>query len=609
MANQIKAPINYPIIAGGKIVSGGSVLFGQPNVKPDEDNPSTLKAIYLDAALSQQAENPQGISSDGVFDQSDTGILYGPTDTVYSIVIRGANKKELSYIPEYDLSDANAAQTAQDAAAEAASSEANAIAAKDLTEALYTDFTNRYFGAYSSNPAVDDLGNPPNEGSIYFNTVSDVFFTWNGSAWVNYFPSNPNGLLVTATGTTTPRALSDWVGDVVNVKAFGAIGDGVTDELSAFNSASASFDELTIVIPKGVYLLSSPPMPTSPKVTWLVQRGASFVNPNSITAGVNQKIVSEGNYDSIESDPDFYEGIFNYLEHNSALTGYGNLGLHGSVQTAWREGAGTSGADIGVSGFAVNNKLNHTGGAWALYGTAVRESGVTASCFGMELDIANMGDTRALFPFNPFNAGQSQTLWLGSGGEISETAEGVNLGTASCAIGIISNDPAKNADFEKGIVFHNEAIAGTDGATGVGVAVAMATRQSLAWYNAANTKVGEVLSTNTAGSNKQRVNFSEFGLDITDLNTGNSQLLVENTPAASSKLIVRASETDEPTLAVAGSSANIDVKIQPKGDGRLKLQYTSQAATTPANFVANRYLEIKDSTGAVMYLPLMTSPW
>jgi len=230
MANQIKAPINYPIIAGGKIVSGGSVIFGQPNVKPDPDNPSTLKAVYLDAALTQQAENPQGISSDGVFDQSDTGILYGPENTVYSIVILGANKKQLSYIPEYDLSDANAASTAQAAAAQAESAASNAIAAKDLTEALYTDFVNRYFGAYSSDPSVDPEGNPPSEGSIYFNTTSNVFFTWHSGAWNNDFPSNPNGLMVTATGTTTPRSLADRAASVINVKDFGAICDGVADD-------------------------------------------------------------------------------------------------------------------------------------------------------------------------------------------------------------------------------------------------------------------------------------------------------------------------------------------------------------------------------------------
>jgi len=237
MANQIKAPINYPVIAGGKIVAGGSVLFGQPNVKPDEDNPSTLKAVYLDAALTQPAQNPQGLSSDGVFDQSDTGILFGSNDTVYSIVIKGANKKELSYIPEYDLSDANAAATAQDAAAAAASSEANALSFKNLTEALYTDFTNRYFGAFSSDPSVDDLGNPPNEGSIYFNSTSNVFFTWNGSAWINYFPSNPNGLLVTATGTTTPLALAVHLANYyISVKLFGAVVDGITDDRAAIQA-------------------------------------------------------------------------------------------------------------------------------------------------------------------------------------------------------------------------------------------------------------------------------------------------------------------------------------------------------------------------------------
>ncbi len=251
MANQIKAPINYPIIAGGKIVSGGSVLFGQPNVKPDEDNPSTLKAVYLDAALSKPAENPQGVSSDGVFDQSDTGILYGPENTVYSIVIKGANKKELSYIPEYDLSDANAAAAAQESATDAANSASSALTSKDLVEALYTDFTNRYFGAFSSDPSVDSLGNPPQEGSIYFNTVSDVFYTWDGGAWVNYFPSNPNGLLVTATGTTTPMSLADRFGEMPNAKGNGAIGDGVTDDSTSINSNTSGF-----YLSKGTYLAS-----------------------------------------------------------------------------------------------------------------------------------------------------------------------------------------------------------------------------------------------------------------------------------------------------------------------------------------------------------------
>jgi|GEM_PF-4251471 len=361
MANQIKAPINYPIIAGGKIVSGGSVIFGQPNVKPDPDNPSTLKAVYLDAALIQQAENPQGISSDGVFDQSDTGILYGPSDTVYSIVILGANKKQLSYIPEYDLSDANAAATAQAAAAQAETAASNAIAAKDLTEALYADFTNRYFGSYSSDPSVDDLGNPPNEGSIYFNTVSDVFFTWNGSAWVNYFPSNPNGLMVTATGTTTPRSLADRFGNVINVRDFGAVGDGVTDDASAIREAVSKGGH--ILIPEGDWLINSGEVPTD----------LTPHNPNSESFIV---VNVEGTYIEVRGNIIYRNDNGTFNSPNCFYISADNVTIEGGQysQTTKPLGryihAGNAVAPYKVSNFTLKNAtFNHARQGCILYNT------------------------------------------------------------------------------------------------------------------------------------------------------------------------------------------------------------------------------------------------
>ena len=188
MADPIKAPINYAVSAGGQFVKGGSVVFGFENLRPDADNPATLKPVYLDSALLLEAANPQGLSSDAVFDQSDNGVLYGADADVYSVIIYDSNDVELSYIPSYDLSDANSALSAQSAADAAAISESNAQAAEANTVLLYTDFVNRYFGPFASDPTLDDEGNPPNEGSLYWNTVSARFKIYSSGVWI--FPTD-----------------------------------------------------------------------------------------------------------------------------------------------------------------------------------------------------------------------------------------------------------------------------------------------------------------------------------------------------------------------------------------------------------------------------------
>jgi hypothetical protein len=60
---------------------------------------------------------------------------------------------------------------------------------------------------------------------------------------------------VTATGSTTPRTLPDRFADVVNVKDFGAIGDGVTDDAEEFTASLAAKQYITV--PKGEYALGT----------------------------------------------------------------------------------------------------------------------------------------------------------------------------------------------------------------------------------------------------------------------------------------------------------------------------------------------------------------
>ena len=60
---------------------------------------------------------------------------------------------------------------------------------------------------------------------------------------------------VIADGTDVPRMLKDRFADVVNVKDFGAKGDGVTDDTAAIQAAFDSSS--SIFFPDGSYLVSS----------------------------------------------------------------------------------------------------------------------------------------------------------------------------------------------------------------------------------------------------------------------------------------------------------------------------------------------------------------
>jgi hypothetical protein len=60
---------------------------------------------------------------------------------------------------------------------------------------------------------------------------------------------------VTATSTTTARTLAARFADVVNVKDFGAAGNGSTDDSAAFTAAFAT--NKTVAVPQGTYLTNS----------------------------------------------------------------------------------------------------------------------------------------------------------------------------------------------------------------------------------------------------------------------------------------------------------------------------------------------------------------
>lgn len=70
----------------------------------------------------------------------------------------------------------------------------------------------------------------------------------------NIIGLNGNLLPVTATGSTTARSLANRFADVVNVKDFGAVGDGVADDTAAIQAAINA--GANIYFPNGIYIVS-----------------------------------------------------------------------------------------------------------------------------------------------------------------------------------------------------------------------------------------------------------------------------------------------------------------------------------------------------------------
>lgn len=78
---------------------------------------------------------------------------------------------------------ATSASNAATSASNAASSASTASTAASNAAASFDSFDDRYLGAKSSNPSVDNDGNALLTGAIYWNTTGNQLYIWTGSAW------------------------------------------------------------------------------------------------------------------------------------------------------------------------------------------------------------------------------------------------------------------------------------------------------------------------------------------------------------------------------------------------------------------------------------------
>ena len=138
---------------------------------------------------------------------------------------------------EATASSTSASNSATSATASASSATASAssatAAASSATAAAasFDSFDDRYLGAKSSEPSTDNDGNALAEGAMYYDTVDDIIYVWNGSTWQTITTGSgglqaANNLSDVASATTSRTNLGLAIGS--DVQAFSSVLAGTT---------------------------------------------------------------------------------------------------------------------------------------------------------------------------------------------------------------------------------------------------------------------------------------------------------------------------------------------------------------------------------------------
>jgi len=129
----------------------------------------------------------------------------------------------------------NSASAASTSATNASNSASAAATSATNAAASYDSFDDRYLGAKSSAPSVDNDGNTLLVGALYYDTVSSSMKVWSGTAWLDAY-ANLNNVAITggSINGTTVGASTASTGKFTTLEA-----TGVTTVQAGTNSAPA----------------------------------------------------------------------------------------------------------------------------------------------------------------------------------------------------------------------------------------------------------------------------------------------------------------------------------------------------------------------------------
>lgn len=278
-----------------------------------------------------------------------------------------------------------------------------------------------------------------------------------------------------------------------------------------------------------------------------------------------------------------------WLEQNATIASISSRGLAGVFASRATDSPGTTGANIGVVGYAYNNLEESGHGAWGAYIEGVRDTD-GGNTVAAEFDITNLAETPRTVRLNPFNtwtAGTTVGVHIASGGDATVWPTSYD---ADAALVFSSN----GALFSAGMVVRGECLVRDDGATGKAHAISMGYDHLVEWYEYTTNTLAAYVTSNIADANHdQGLIFYAGGLKYVN-GAGNTVFLAQdNQNTVANYLYVAGEETGtSPFMAVAGSDSNIDLRLIPKGTGKIRF-----GGYTAATMTATGYITIKDAGG------------
>jgi len=448
-----------------------------------------------------------------------------------------------------------------------------------------------------------------------------------------------SGVTKRATASELAKGLNA-INGMVNIKDFGAVGDGVADDLAAFTAANNSGGLVYIPKPSVAYNVSAPikmdkcACLLDPSASWAALTDSGNIN---YLRGKNM-----GNTSPVVEDANFWRFVDRVLIGGMAnkwtggatnsgsawladTTNYpGYLGVNGKLvvstsphpqQSAYGDnpfgivtGVRTSDAlqkAIALGCVAINDTTTpgNINGAWGgIY--EVRSTNPHWTTWGMEVNVGNSTSPNvspALTPNGTVPGGITIGIQLGGGGDPSFGPAVTGPSTA----GIVFTASGATDGWKTGICFRRDSINGT---TDVGVAepeaIAMAARHTIRWYEGStNTATGSVQCTNTTAGTKVRIGIVSNAVAFD--NNANKPFFYAASQSASSVNRIQVTGTDtgtSPILQSAGDDTNLDLRLSAKGTGVL----TFGTHTATSDTAISGFITIKDSSGNSRKLAVIT---